>query len=196
MRTFAWLLLVVSLMTACAQPQVPEDRFYRLDLGAPEKTLGKPRLDGTLEIERFVADGLTAGRSIVYSDSARPHQVQAYHYHYWIEPPIILLRDELVAYLRAAGVAGKVVTPELRTDPEYVLTGRINRLEQAIGSPPGAVVDLELSLRRAADATVLLLRTYRVEAKANTATVPAAVTAINGVLKQIFAQFAADMEGI
>ena len=196
MRTFAWLLLVVSLMTACAQPQVPEDRFYRLDLGAPENTLAKPRLDGTLEIERFVADGLTAGRSIVYSDSARPHQVQAYHYDYWIEPPIILLRDELVAYLRAAGVAGKVVTPELRTDPEYVLTGRINRLEQAIGSAPGAVVDLELSLRRAADATVLLLRTYRVEAKADGATVPAAVTAINGVLKQIFAQFAADMAGI
>ncbi len=196
LRTLGAFFLMASLLGACTQPQVPEDRFFRLNLPAPEKTLAKPSLEGTLEIERFVADGLTAGRPIVYSQADTPNQVNQYHYDFWTEPPTIMLRDQLVAYLRAAGAAARIVTPDLRADPEYVLTGRIKRLEQVLGSPSGAMVELELALRRTADATVMLVETYRVEAKAKSATVAAAVTAINGAVAEIYAKFAADLAGI
>jgi cholesterol transport system auxiliary component len=195
-RTFGALLLMVSLVAACAQPEVPEDRFYRLSLPAPEKTLAKPPLDGTLEIERFVADGLTAGRPIVYSKAETPNQVHEYHYDFWTEPPTIMLRDQLVAYLRVAGVATKIVTPDLRADPEFVLTGRIKRMEQVLGSPTGAVVELELALRRTSDATVMFVETYRIEAKAKSDKVAAAVTAINGAVAEIYAKCAKDLAGI
>ena len=195
-RTLGALLLAVSLVAACTQPQTPEDRFYRLSLPAPEKALAKPALDGTLEIERFVADGLTAGRSIVYSKTETPNQVHEYHYDFWTEPPTIMLRDELVAYLRTGGIASKIVTPDLRADPDYVLTGRIKRLEQVQGSPTGAVVELEIALRRTSDATVMFVETYRIEAKANSAKVAAAVAAINGAVAEIYAKCAKDLAGI
>ena len=193
---FAGAFLVVLLVAACSQPQVPEDRFYRLQLPAPAKASAKPYLDGTLEIERFVADGLTAGRPIVYSKADSPHEVHEYHYDFWTEPPTIMLRDELVAYLRAARVALKVVTPELRADPEFVLTGRIKRLEQVVGSPTGAVVELELALRRESDATVMHVKTYRLEVEAKSDTVSAAVGAINGAVAEIYADCVKDLEGM
>ena len=195
-RTLGALLLVVSLVAACSQPQVPEDRFYRLSLPAPAKTLSKPPLDGTLEVERFVADGLTAGRPIVYSKADTPNQVHEYHYDFWTQPPTIMLRDELVTYLRAAGVATKIVTPDLRADPEFVLTGRIKRMEQVLGSPTSAVVELELALRRTSDATVMFVETYRIEVKAKSAKVAAVVTAINGAMAEIYAKCAKDLAGI
>ncbi len=192
-RTLPALLLVLG---ACAQPEVPEDRFYRLDVGGPETPFAKPRLEGTLEVDRFVADGLTAGRPIVYSESGRPREVLEYHYHFWTEPPTIMLRDQLVAYLRAAKVADTVVTPQHRVEPDYVLSGKIKRLEQVNGKPPGAVVELELALKRSSDGQILFLDTYRIEAEAKTGTVAAAVDALNSALGLIYARFTNDISGL
>ena len=192
-RTLPALLLVLG---ACAQPEVPTDRFYRLDIGEPETTLAKPRLEGTLEVDRFVADGLNAGRPIVYSESERPREVLEYHYHFWTEPPTLMLRDQLVAYLRAAKVADTVVTPEHRVEPDYELACKIRRLEQVNGKPPGAVVELELALKRSADGQILFLDTYRIEAEAKTGTVAAAVDAMNSALGLIYAPFTNDISGL
>lgn len=187
------LLLVLG---ACAQPEVPTDRFYRLDVAAPETRLAKPPLAGTLEVSRFIADGLTAGRPIVYSESGRPREVLEYHYHFWTEPPTIMLRDQLVTYLRAANVASTVVTPEHRVEPDYELSGKIKRLEQVKGTPPGAVVELELALKRSADGQILLLDTYRIEAEARTGSVVAAVDALNSALGLIYTRFTNDISGL
>ena len=187
------LLLVLG---ACAQPEVPTDRFYRLDVALPETRLAKPALAGTLEVDRFVADGLTAGRPIVYSESGRPREVLEYHYHFWTEPPTIMLRDQLVTYLRAAKVADIVVTPKHRVEPDYELSGKIKRLEQIKGTPPRAVVELELALKRSADGQILLLDTYRIEAEAKSGTVGAAVDALNSALGLIYARFTNDILGL
>lgn len=192
-RTLPALLLVLG---ACAQPVVPTDRFYRLDVAEPETRFATPRLKGTLEVDRFVADGLTAGRPIVYSESGRPREVLEYHYHFWTEPPTIMLRDQLVTYLRAAKVADIVVTPEHRVEPDYELAGKIKRLEQVVGKPPGAVVELELALKRSADGQILILNTYRIEAEAKSGTVGAAVDALNSALGLIYARFINDISGL
>lgn len=192
-RTLPALLLVLG---ACAQPVVPTDRFYRLDVAEPETQFATPRLKGTLEVDRFVADGLTAGRPIVYSESGRPREVLEYHYHFWTEPPTIMLRDQLVTYLRAAKVADIVVTPEHRVEPDYEIAGKIKRLEQVVGKPPGAVVELELALKRSADGQILILNTYRIEAEAKSGTVGAAVDALNSALGLIYARFINDISGL
>lgn len=192
-----WTLpALLLLLGACAQPEVPTDRFYRLDVAQPQTRFAKPPLDGTLEVERFVADGLTAGRPITYSESGRPREVLEYHYHFWTEPPTIMLRDQLVAYLRAAKVADTVVTPEHRVEPDYELSGKIKRLEQVKGKPPGAVVELELALKRSADGRILILHTYRIEAEAKSGTVAAAVEALNSALGLIYARFLNDISGL
>ena len=53
------------LVTACTQPELPQDHYYRLNVASPQQVSLK--LDGVLEVERFRADGLTSGRPIVYS---------------------------------------------------------------------------------------------------------------------------------
>ena len=142
--------LALVLLAACGSAApVPEDQFYRLSAVMTVAPQSKTLFPGTLEIDRFVADGLTAGRPIVYSEAGKPFQVKEFHYHFWTQPPTVMLRDELVTYLRRAKVADIVVTPEMRVSPDYVLTGKIRRLEKVVGTPPKAVLEIELGLRKA-----------------------------------------------
>ncbi len=187
-------MLLVSMATAaCSQPPVPQDRFYRLEAPPPETVVDEPRLDGTLEVVRMAADGLTAGRPIVYSDTRNPLEANEYAYHFWTQPPTIMLRDELVQYLRAAGVARAVVTPELRLEPDYILTGRIKRLERVLGASPKALIEMELALRQRRDERLIVLRTYRSEHEAPGDNVAATVTAMNTALAEIYANFLEDL---
>lgn len=183
-----------GLLAACGSAApVPEDQFYRLRAAPPEAPVVKPLFPGTLEIDRFVADGLTAGRPIVYSEAGKPYQVKEYHYHFWTQPPTVMLRDELVTYLRAAKIADSVVTPELRVPADYVLTGKINRLEKVVGTPPKAVLELELGLRKATGGKLVFLDSYRIETEAGDDGVAAAVRSLNGALSAIYAEFIADL---
>ncbi|MDA0998524.1 MAG: ABC-type transport auxiliary lipoprotein family protein, partial [Proteobacteria bacterium] len=138
--------LLLAVLTGCGSaPPVPEDKYYRLQAVLAAAPLQQPKFNGTLEVERFSADGLTAGRPIVYSAQNDPSGLQEYHYHFWTQPPTVMLRDEIVTYLRAANVAKTVVTPEMRLNPEYVMAGKIRRLEQIVGSPSRAVLDIEIA---------------------------------------------------
>ncbi len=193
----AGLVLVLAALSAgCAQPPLPEDHFYRLIVDKPETAASGPLLKGALEVDRFAADGLIASRPIVYSLAGRPREVLEYHYHFWAEPPTRMLGDQLVEYLRAAGVARTVVTPEFRVQADYVIVAKIKRLEMIVGAPPRAAVELELGLRKTADDKLLFLGVYGVETEAESATVAAAVEAINKVLGQIYAKFVADISEI
>ncbi len=186
---------MLGMLTACAvQPPVPEDRYYRLQAVVGAAPMSKPALPGTLEVERFSADGLTAGRPIVYMQAKEPNQLLEYHYHFWTQPPTVMLRDELVTYLRGVNIADNVVTPEMRIPSDYVLRGRIRRLEQIIDSPNATAIELEISLRRQADGKLLFLKTYRQETETASQGVSAAVGALNTSLNIIYADILADLK--
>lgn len=186
-------LASVILLSACAQPSVPKDHYYRLQVETPERVKGDTLFSGTIEIERFVADGLTASRPIVYSDVGNDHQLLEYHYHFWTQPPVVMLRDQLIDYLRAENVADMVVSPEMRTSPEYRLTAKIKRLEKVVGENPSAIVELELGLQNEKSAKIVHLANYRVEVGANSHTVSDAVIAMNKALTQIYSRFVASL---
>lgn len=197
MRVRRWsaaVVLVLASLAACAAPPVPQDTYHRLRVPPPANPLPRPPLAGMLEVERLAADGLTAGRPLIYSKSDRPQELQEYLYHFWTEPPPIMLRDEIVDYLRAANAAKAVVTPELRVSPDYVLTGKVKRLERVQGEPPRAVVELELGVRATRANTLVILDTYREEIGAVADTMGAAVDAMNQGLARIFARFVADLD--
>jgi cholesterol transport system auxiliary component len=193
MRMWLPVLVAAVLLAACGSaPPVPEDHFYRLRV-TPAPSPGQKLLPGTVEIDRFVADGLTAGRPIVYSESGKPYQVREYHYHFWTQPPTVMLRDELVAFLRAAKVADAVVTPEMRVPADFVLTGKISRLEKVVGEPPKAVLEMELAVRKAAGGKLVFLDTYRIESTADGAGVDDTVNALNQALATIYRKFLSDL---
>jgi cholesterol transport system auxiliary component len=188
------LVLLVSVsLGACAQPELPQDHYYRLNVTAPQQAKQKVIFKGTIEIERFVADGLTAGRSIVYSDSGNEQQLMEYHYHFWTEPPIIMLRDQLIDFLRATNVATMVVSPEMRARPDYRLTAKIKRLEKVIGSKPSAIVELELGLQNEKNGQIVHLENYRVEVGAPSQSIDDAVISMNRALSKIYTRFVASL---
>ncbi len=185
-------LIAAGFLAACgSSAPVPEDKFYRLTISAPSPS--KMLFPGIMEVDRFAADGLTAGRPIVYSETGKPFQVKEYHYHFWTQPPTVMLRDELVSYLRARKVSDMVVTPEMRVTPDYVLTGKIKRLEKVLGDPPKAVLELELGLRKASGNKILHLDTYRVEIVSDGPGVDDAVKSLNTALTSIYGKFVDDL---
>lgn len=93
------LPLVVTLMlAACAQPPVPVDTFYRLEV--PEPAAGRQVFDGVVEVRAFDADGLAAERPLIYSEPGSP-TLRQYNYHFWVESPAVAVQSELADSLRA-----------------------------------------------------------------------------------------------
>ncbi len=186
-------LLLALLLAGCASAEAPPpDSFYRLELEDPGRRYGTPLLEGTLEVARFDADGLLAQRPVIFR-TAGP-ALRQYNYHYWAEAPALMLQDAFVAALRTAGVAARVVTPELRQIPDYRLVGKVKRLQyEPEARPPVVKVALELGLLRDRDGRLLLLETYRGEQRTDQSTVASAVTAFQAALTDLAARFLDDL---
>ncbi|NVK20244.1 MAG: membrane integrity-associated transporter subunit PqiC [Methylocystaceae bacterium] len=180
---------IALMMAACAQPELPQDNFYRLDLSQP--TASTPVLDGVLEVDRFRADGLISGRPLAFTEG-KGH-LSEYHYHFWVEPPVDMLQDAMVKYLRTANVATHIVTPELRMNADYFLTGKIMRLERDLANGTKVAVELELGLKRTRDDKILVLKTYNRLLDQSSSGVNGAVRAIEIALGEIYAEFLNDV---
>jgi len=177
------------ILSACTQPELPQDHYYRLEITPPGT--GELKLNGVLEVERFRADGLISGRPIAYSEGQG--HLSEYHYHFWVEPPVDLLQDAMVTFLRKAGLATHVVTPELRMDEDYLLTGKIKRLERDLSAEPKVVVELEIGLKHVRDDKILVLKTYKRALAQTGEGVHGSVETINRALSDIYTQFLNDV---
>ncbi|MEX2450765.1 MAG: ABC-type transport auxiliary lipoprotein family protein [Rhodospirillales bacterium] len=177
------------MLAACSQPTVPKDNYYRLQTSAPKHVYEKPLFSGTVEVQRFHADGLMANRSIAYAEAEAPNTLNEYNYHFWTEPPPVMLRDKMIDYMRAAKVAVKIVPPELRISSDYIVSGKIKRFEHIRGAGEHAAVELELAARNNKNGELLYLGTYGVKTPVEGSNVAAAVTAINHSVEEIYARF-------
>jgi len=174
-------------------PSVPQDNFYRLSPTPKSDQQGGILKDATVEVARFVADGSVSNRPILYSSETNPNSVSEYHYHFWIEAPPTLIKDALVSYLRAAGVANRIVTPEMRVDSDYSILGRIKRLEIFTGKKYTGVASFEIGLRRNSDDALLVLNEYEAKVEAENNSVGSVITAVEKATEDIFARFVVDI---
>jgi len=187
------LLAIAIAWVGCASGPAPRDHYYRLETAAPA-ALASPKVAGTLEVERLRVETISQGRAMLYREASQPGEIEQYAYHHWVDPPGVMLRDDLVRYLREAGVAEQVVTPAVRVESDYVVSGRLVRLESILGgSDPSVVVEIELALTRQEGRKLLLLETYREERVAPGGGVTAAVAAYDQAVGAIFERFVADI---
>ena len=187
------IMALLAALVACSSPPPQQDKFYRLVPAAAQATLSRPLLPGTLVVERFAADGLLAARQLIYSKAGEPNGLTVYNYHLWVEPPANILQQTMIKYLRQSGVATTIIPPDYRQRPDYILTGRINKLEQILDDPIRVVVELELVVQRLADSSLYMLTTYRQEAKVADRSVLAAVESMDQLLENIYQQFVDDL---
>lgn len=186
--------LAALLAAGCTlQPPQP-DQFYRLAAERPARVFTAPLVHGVIEVPRFTAQGLASERPIVYTSRSEPLEVRSYTYHLWSDPPTLLLQDELIDYLRAANVATQVVSPELRIPAQYLIQGRIRRLEQVLGAVPAVRAEIEFAVVRLEDDRLTMVETYRSEIPVASDRIDAAAAALDEAVRAIFARFVEDFE--
>lgn len=190
--TRQWIILpLVLLLAACAGPAAPPDSFYRIEPGPPAQRFTRPPLPGVLEIGRLAADDVVAERAIAFA-RAEGGPLSHYKYDFWSEPPGLMLQDRLSHYLAAAGLADRVVTPDLQLLPDWILRGKVRRFEQ-IAAGNRVEIDLELSVVGARDGGLILMETYTARVDAGSERVEDAARAMNKAVTEVFARVLADL---
>ena len=185
--------LVSLVLSGCASGRAPEVHYYRLEADAPTP-LSAPVFPGVLQVERPRADALTGQRGLVQRRAdagGGPPHLHRYAHQRWADPPPMMLEEEIASWLRAAGVADRVIDSQLRTPADYVLYTRLAALEQ-LHEPPGIVLALELTVVRAADEAVVLQQSYRIEEPIARDGVPYAVVAYDEALTRVLTRFLED----
>ena len=180
-------------LAACfgAAPPVPKEQYFRL-IATTEPAAVTAPVTGVVEIPPLQAEGVMGERPLLFTKD-NGLKLEQRNYAYWTDPPPAMLRDQLIAYLRAAKLASNVVPSELRVDAQYRVEGRIKRLEQLSGSKNGAAIALDLALIDKATDAIVASGSYEVTKDASGADIDDAVHALNEGLNQIFAEFAADL---
>lgn len=190
------LLFGFCLLAACSgQPPVPKDHYYRLPQPEISSELN-PLTDGTIFVEQFIADGIHRERALAYAEDSAPTEVFQHHYHHWIESPSLLLRDQLIDYLRARQ-AGRVITDSPGVPAELSIYGKIRRFDQIVKS--GAivvVVSLEFRVEKAGSGEPLLVRDYERRLDPGGSSMNAAVSGFGAALSEIFSRLLGDLHAV
>lgn len=187
-------LAALLLLCACVASPPPDYHYYRLNIAAPAKPGTKGRITGLVLVEAPRAPAVYVPRTIAYSEDAEHLTLAHYHYHSWIDPPALLLQQDLARYLQAAGIGSAVVTVAESDSPDYRVRGEIRHFER-IRTPRGwaAAVALELRADRAGGTVPVLVRHYEQLAVAGDATMEATIEAFSAAVTTVFREFTADL---
>jgi ABC-type uncharacterized transport system auxiliary subunit len=185
-------LLLAAFAAGCAAPSVPKEQYFRLEAGPAPAPVAHP-ISGVLEVVPFSADGVAGERPLLFT--ANGTKLEQRNYAYWTDVPGAMLRDQTIAYLRSADVAGKVVPSELRLDGTYRIQGDIKRLEQSVRDRKSTgIIEIEFSLIDEDTDKLVIDKVYHSEQPAADDTIDAAVTALDAGLRDILQRFVADID--
>ncbi len=197
MHKFVPTLLLILGLVACASPPLPDDHYYRLDIGAPGTAPATtPPLIDSLNVRRINMVGIYGERPLLYSSVQAPTELRQYHYHYWADNPARLIQEQLVEYLRAARLARVVTATANDTGAvtQYQLDGTLLRFEQILdGNRAHAQVVMDLTLQRTADGQRVFRKRYRADILAHDSTPLATTQALGQALTQCYAAFSTDL---
>lgn len=187
------LLPILAMLAGCfgAAPPVPKEQYFRLIAAQPAAEAQRP-ISGGIEVVPFAGEGVMSERPLLFSaDGGR--KLEQRNYAYWTDAPPQMLRDQLVAYLRQAGIADRVTPSELRLESAYAVRGTIKRLEQLAGAANGAIIAIELAVLENSSDRLILSKVYTAEKATADQSIDEAVAALNAGLDEIFAAFAGDL---
>ncbi|MEQ8509341.1 MAG: ABC-type transport auxiliary lipoprotein family protein [Rhodospirillaceae bacterium] len=186
---FASILIVGA--ASCSSPPVPTDTFYNLTAGRSVGVKSQSKISAALEVPPFRAEGVINERAIVYRETETIQK--QYTYHYWSEPPAIMIQRSVIDALRSAQAFDQVAAPEIRTNRDYELTGVLRRLEHVVGGTSKVVVEFDVGLRRIRGNDLVFLKTYRTERDTGRG-VAAAVSTMSAALDDLLREMLGDID--
>ena len=120
-------LAALVVLTGCAG-KVRYPDYYTLNLPAPPDPPAAEEAHASLAIREFRAPNYLRQGAIVYKTS--PEQLGFYAYHRWAMAPRDFVTNAILERLRAGGVFAHVQAYDGSRDVDYVLSGRLEKLEE------------------------------------------------------------------
>jgi ABC-type uncharacterized transport system auxiliary subunit len=102
--------------------------YYSLNLPAPPDPPAAEKAHASLAIREFRAPTYLRQGAIAYK--ASPEQIGFYAYHRWAIDPRDFVTNAILERLRASGVFAHVRSYDGSRDVDYVLSGRLEKLEE------------------------------------------------------------------
>lgn len=130
----------VSLAGCLGKVKYPT--YYALELPPPAVAPTSNAATVSVAVREFRSAEYLRRGSIVYRPSAQ--EVAFYDYHRWATEPPKTITESLVDHLRASGNFARVKNYDGRSDVDYVLGGRLDRLDE-VDYQGGVKVEVTLS---------------------------------------------------
>jgi cholesterol transport system auxiliary component len=134
-------LSAIVILAGCAG-KVGRANYYTLNLPAPPDPSVAENAHTTVAIREFRAPAYLRQGAIVYKPS--PEQIGFYAYHRWAVDPCDFITDSIIDRLGATGTFSRVKRYDGRPDADYVVSGRLDKLEE-IDYEGGVKVEVAVS---------------------------------------------------
>src|SRR5713226_9915700 len=134
-------MAALVILASCGG-KVRYPNYYTLNLPAPPDPAPADNVHATVAIREFRAPAYLRQGAIVYKPS--PEQIGFYAYHRWATNPCDFVTNSVIERLRASGDFARVKLYDGRPDIEYVLSGRLEKLEE-VDYQGGVKVEVAIS---------------------------------------------------
>ena len=158
LTTIVLSLAALVILASCGG-KVRYPNYYTLNLPAPPDPPASENAHATVAIREFRAPAYLRQGTIVYKPS--PEQIGFYAYHRWAIDPCEFVTNSVIERLRASGHFAHVKAYDGRPGIEYVLSGRLEKLEE-IDYQGGVKVEVAISAQMTNLATGLTVWTNAV----------------------------------
>ena len=177
------LSLAALLILASCGGKVRYPNYYTLNLPAPPDPPPAENAHATVAIHEFRAPAYLRQGAIAYKPS--PEQIGYYAYDRWAINPCDFVTNSIIERLRASGHFSHVKAYDGRPDIEYVLSGRLDKLEE-IDYAGGVKVEVAISAQMTNLATGATVWTNAVSevGNVNKRDVPAVVSEMNHTMER------------
>jgi ABC-type uncharacterized transport system auxiliary subunit len=135
-----WLVALMILAGCGGAVKYPN--YYTLHLQPPADPPAQEGVRASLAVREFRSPSYLRQGAIVYKTS--PEQIGFYNYHRWAVDPREFVTNAVTERLRASGNFTQVKLYDGRSDIDYVLSGRLERLEE-IDYEGGVKVEVAIS---------------------------------------------------
>ena len=180
--TIVFFLAALVILTSCGG-KIRYPNYYTLNLPAPPDPPPAENAHATVAIREFRAPAYLRQGGIVYKTS--PEQINFYAYHRWAINPCEFVTNSVIERLRASRHFARVKPYDGRPDIEYVLSGRLEKLEE-IDYAGGVKVEVAISAQMTNIVTSTTVWTNAVSemGDVNRTDVPAVVTEMNRTMER------------
>ena len=127
-RTAICFVLATLIILAGCGGAAKYPNYYTLHIQPPVDPPAQQGVRTSLAVREFRSPTYLRQGAIVYKTS--PEQIGFYNYHRWAVDPREFLTNAVAEHLRASGNFSQVKLYDGRSDIDYVLSGRLEKLEE------------------------------------------------------------------